>query len=77
MEEKILDLIEVALECELDTRELKACNSKNIDNWDSLNIMNLVVMLEDEFQIQLSDEEINLIMESGENILSILKEKGM
>jgi acyl carrier protein len=30
----------------------------NIENWDSLKHMNLIVALEDEFEIEFSDEEI-------------------
>jgi acyl carrier protein len=30
----------------------------NIENWDSLKHMNLIVALEEEFEIEFSDEEI-------------------
>jgi acyl carrier protein len=30
----------------------------NIENWDSLNHMNLIVALEEEFEIEFDDEEI-------------------
>ena len=33
-------------------------SSDSIDSWDSLNLMNLVVSLEEEFEIQFDDEEI-------------------
>ncbi|MFV0520083.1 MAG: hypothetical protein ACK5LY_07385 [Lachnospirales bacterium] len=75
MNNKILDLIEIALEKDLETRDLKFCNSKNIDNWDSLSIMNLVVLLEENFNITLTDEDINQIMQSGENIPSIVEKR--
>ena len=33
-------------------------NTKNIDNWDSLNQIKLIVALEDEFDIEFEPEEI-------------------
>jgi acyl carrier protein len=33
-------------------------SSESIDSWDSLNLMNLIVSLEEEFDIQFDDQEI-------------------
>lgn len=49
----------------------------NIENWDSLKHMNLIVALEEEFKVQFDDEEIvdSMGFASIVNILSI-KENG-
>lgn len=47
-----------------------------IENWDSLNHMNLIVALEEEFEVNFTDEEILEIM-SLPLIIEILKEKGI
>ncbi len=77
MEETILNLIETALNITLENRNLEFCNQKNINEWDSLNMMNLVVLLEEEFNIELFEDDINDIMQSGKNIITILNKKGI
>ena len=46
----------------------------NIENWDSLKHMNLIIALEEEFDIEFDDEEIVNSM-SYALILNILKSK--
>jgi acyl carrier protein len=46
----------------------------NIDSWDSLKHLNLILAIEQEFDIILSDEEI-IEMMNVQLILEILKEK--
>ena len=46
----------------------------SIDNWDSLNLMNLVVSLEEEFDIELDDSDI-VEMLNFKLIVSIIQEK--
>ena len=38
------------------------CSPDNIENWDSLKHMNMVVALEEEFQIEFTDDEINKML---------------
>ena len=47
-----------------------------IEPWDSLKHMNLILALEEEFEVQFSDENI-LEMLSVQLIIEILKEKGI
>jgi acyl carrier protein len=49
-----------------------SASTTTIDNWDSLNHMNLVVGLEEEFKVLFSDEEIVEIisLEAVEKTLS-------
>jgi acyl carrier protein len=46
----------------------------NIENWDSLKHMNLIVALEEEFEVEFTDEEIIDSMDYT-LILNILKSK--
>lgn len=46
----------------------------SINNWDSLNLMNLVVSLEEEFDIELDDSDI-VEMLNFKLIVSIIQEK--
>jgi acyl carrier protein len=46
----------------------------NIENWDSLKHMNLIVALEEEFEVEFDDEEIVDSMNYA-LILNILKSK--
>ncbi len=47
---------------------------ENIESWDSLKHMNLIVVLEEEFNVQFTDEEM-LQMLNFQLISLILKEK--
>jgi acyl carrier protein len=51
-----------------------ASSSDTIENWDSLNLMNLVVALEEEFDIQFDDQDI-VEMLNFKLIREIIKEK--
>lgn len=51
-----------------------ASSSDTIDNWDSLNLMNLVVALEEEFDIEFDDQDI-VEMLNFKLICEIIKEK--
>ncbi len=48
----------------------------NIDLWDSLHHMNLIVSLEEEFEVQFTDDEL-IEMMNLPLILEVLKEKGI
>jgi acyl carrier protein len=49
---------------------------KNVKNWDSLNIINLMMALESEFGITLDVDEAAELL-SFEKIMSILRSKGL
>ena len=50
-------------------------DSKNLTSWDSLKFVIIVLALEEEFNIALSNEEL-LSLDSYKSILIMLKEKG-
>ena len=51
-----------------------SASTSTIENWDSLNHMNLIVAIEEEFKVQFTDDEIIKIV-SFEEIEKSLKEK--
>jgi acyl carrier protein len=57
MKSKIKDIMSAVFEVNASDIPDTA-NTSNVENWDSLNHMNLVVALEQEFNITFDDEEI-------------------
>jgi acyl carrier protein len=55
MEQKILDILKRVFN--LDTVD-KTCSQLTCEKWDSLNHLNLIVELEDEFDMEFEPEEI-------------------
>ena len=46
----------------MDTPETNDASSDNIENWDSLRHLNLILALEEEFGVSIPDEEVgNLV----------------
>lgn len=57
MRDKIKNVMAVVFE--IQPSEIPdSASTSTLENWDSLNHMNLVVALEEEFRIRFSDEEI-------------------
>lgn len=73
LDEKITDIIASVFDIEK-SKITPSSNVENIEGWDSINHMHLVVALEEEFGIEFKDDEaVELI--SFELIRSYLKEK--
>tara|TARA_B100000787_G_C16072176_1_gene240443 strand:+ start:349 stop:573 length:225 start_codon:yes stop_codon:yes gene_type:complete len=73
MESRIKNVMAAVFEISIeDINEESSADS--IDNWDSLNLMNLVVALEEEFDIELDDNDI-VEMLNFKLIVEIIKEK--
>lgn len=72
--ERLLRIISIIMEVPIEELN-KETSPDNIEKWDSLKHMNLILALEEEFNIAFSDEEI-VEMLSVEIIVEILKEKG-
>lgn len=73
MEDKIIEVMSAVFGIPIS--EIDSESSPNtIESWDSLSHMNLVIALEEEFDIQFTDEEIVRLL-SQKEILSILSEK--
>ena len=73
MEEKILEILKEILDLEIVDN---TCSQSTCSAWDSMGQLNLVVELEDAFNISLEPDEISS-MKSVDDIISILKSKGL
>ena len=73
MENRVKDIISAVLGISMEKIN-NDLSPDTIESWDSLGHMNLVVALEEEFNVQFSDEEIVEMM-NLQLIVEILKEK--
>ena len=71
---RVLKIVSQVMEVPLEQLN-EETSPDTIKNWDSLKHMNLVLALEEEFDVNFSDEEI-VEMLSVEIIVETLKEKG-
>ncbi len=53
-----------------------ATSHENVENWDSLNLLNVLMAIEGEFDVSVSPEEAASFV-SVEKILAVLKAKGV
>ena len=71
MEEKVLEILKNLFELESVD---ETCSQTTCEKWDSMGQLNLVVELENEFDVTLEPEEIGE-MKSFDDIIMILKSK--
>lgn len=74
---KVIDIIEKIVNIDLKEFEKSEINPTNISNWDSLAHLNLIMLLEEEFEIDISPNEINEMFNGYWNIVNILKQHGV
>lgn len=60
-EQKIKDIMSTVLEVPVDQIN-EDSSTDTLDNWDSLHHLNLVLALEEEFNISIPDEEVGNIV---------------
>ena len=71
MEEKIIEIMQRVF----NTQDINAATDQhNCDKWDSLHHLNLIVELEDEFDVEFEAEEI-AEMKSFEAVKSVVSSK--
>ena len=73
MEERIKKVMSAVFELPIEEINYES-SPGTIETWDSLKHMNLIVALEEEFDVQFDDEEIGEIMNYS-LILNIIKNK--
>lgn len=73
MEEKVLEILKDLFE--LDSVD-ETCSQTTCEKWDSMGQLNLVVELEDAFDISLEPEDI-CKLKSYEDIIEVLKNKNV
>lgn len=78
MEEKIYAVLQTIFQDVFDDEELvvtSETNSDTIEDWDSLEHINLVVAIEKAFQMKFSMDEVTGMQNVGE-MVEIIKERG-
>ena len=71
LEDKVLHIIHNILNVPAEKLSLQS-SSENIEGWDSLKHMNLILALEEAFEVSLTDEEI-IDMQNVEVIIRTIK----
>lgn len=74
MEEKIKELFAAILEIQVENIE-DLSTPDTIENWDSLNHLNLMVAFEQEFSIDIEPEEIPEMMKNFKSFKTIIMQK--
>jgi acyl carrier protein len=75
LENRVKNVISAVFDLPLESVSIQTSN-KNVKNWDSLNLINLMIALESEFGITLDvDEAVDLL--SVDKIIGILHVKGI
>jgi len=72
IETKVFEIISITLEISLKSISVKS-STQTIHKWDSLKHMNIIVALEEEFNIEFSDKQI-VEMPSVKIIISNIKQ---
>jgi acyl carrier protein len=72
MKEQVFQILCSVMNTSIDNVNIES-SSDNIKNWDSLNHMNLILSLEEEFNISFDSDQI-IKMTSVKEILSSIKE---
>jgi acyl carrier protein len=76
---EIFEKIQIIFQNVFDNSEMKienSSNSSNVENWDSLNHINLVVAIQKEFRIKFDLKEIQAFKNVGEMVDLVDKKIG-
>jgi acyl carrier protein len=74
MEEKFIELFKETLE--IDGRELSLEDEfRHYDEWDSLSQLSLIAMLDDEYGVEIENEDFVMIKTLGDLIEEVKKRK--
>ncbi len=75
MYRKVINIVSHIIDVPVETLSEESSQG-TVAYWDSLKHMNLILSLEEEFSVSLSDEEI-MNISSIKDIIMLLKEKGV
>lgn len=73
MEERIKEVIGKVLNNDLSSYKIEEITTNNIEEWDSLSHIKIIIALEQEFNIDISPEDIYVIKQGGKNIISVIE----
>ena len=75
MIDQIIDIMEEIFQKDIKEMEHDQITPLNIETWDSLMHLNLIVSIEDEFDMDFDADEIALMNDGLESILKIIESK--
>lgn len=75
MEEKVINLLEKIFNVNLTGKAYSDITPDSIEYWDSVGHLNLIVALEEEFDIVFEPEEIEEMLDGFNSVISTLKKK--
>ncbi|GAA0085616.1 hypothetical protein UT300007_20550 [Clostridium sp. CTA-7] len=73
----VLAIIEEATDCNLNGIDYELITPDNISKWDSLVHINLIMLIEEEFDIEVIPDEMNEMFKGYNNIVNVLNKKGV
>ncbi len=73
MEERFNKILAIALDLKVEEVNSKM-SSETVDNWDSLKQMNIIVAMEEEFEISF-DEAESILLNTYSSLLVAVREK--
>ena len=73
MEQRILRIIGIAFDKDVSDMKIADCVPENIESWDSMNFINLIMLLEEEFAVSFELEDIDEMSNGGESILATIE----
>lgn len=77
MNNRIKKTLEKVLNISLEGFQDVEIKPNNIESWDSLNHLNIVLSLEEEFDVKFETDEILEMLKGFNNIVDILKKHGV
>lgn len=75
--QKVIEIIQKVVNIDLKEFDKNEINPNNISTWDSLAHLSLIMILEEEFNIDIEPNEINEMFNGYISILEILKKYGV
>jgi acyl carrier protein len=75
MEERLLRLMGMAFGVDLSAAVIADCTPNTVAGWDSLAMLNLVSLIEDEFGIAIDIDEIAAMTNGGAAVLRVVADK--
>jgi len=72
MEERIKNVIGLAFNSDVSAMTIADCIPDKIEGWDSLAYLNLVALLEEEFNTSFDLDDIAAMAQGGETILGVV-----
>ena len=72
IQNKIFKILSGILKADIKKLQTHLKNSKNINNWDSLNHIKIIMAIEEEFNIKFSNKEILKTIDDKKKLTSVV-----